>query len=267
MIVINSGKKRAGQEKERRRKHLVLVAGTLLICPKTIWDWFFFHARPIYGWNVIESCLWAPFRPVYCYEIRGSSQGFRVRSTKCCLRSQNAMILIYVLLVFAEAAVVGRGCSTKDKVFYKECETHNYGDSLEKMCFCSFHLCNTSNQLNCPSFWTLTLLVFLLATLAQSGWDPWPSLSFSSRTLIISDATTTHITTTTTQRLRPADHPTSRLLTLAINSSDTSSVRKVTQKQLEKDFDVSISDKDLRKECHYFYYQHQYCSSTVASQR
>ena len=162
---------------------------------------------------------------------------------------------------------MGRGCSTKDKVFYKECETHNYGDSLEKMCFCSFHLCNTSNQLNCPSFWTLTLLVFLLATLAQSGWDPWPSLSFSSRTLIISDATTTHITTTTTQRLRPADHPTSRLLTLAINSSDTSSVRKVTQKQLEKDFDVSISDKDLRKECHYFYYQHQYCSSTVASQR
>ena len=82
---------------------------------------------------------------------------------------------------------MGRGCSTKDKVFYKECETHNYGDSLEKMCFCSFQLCNASNQLNCPSFWTLTLLVFLAtaytATTATTVttqtfywiiWDPWP---------------------------------------------------------------------------------------------
>ena len=69
-----------------------------------------------------------------------------------------------------EAAVVGRGCSTKDKVFYKECETHNYGDSLEKMCFCSFHLCNRSKPLNCPmSLWTLlTLLAFI-----YSCWDPW----------------------------------------------------------------------------------------------
>lgn len=92
-----------------------------------------------------------------------------------------------VLHQYQEAAVVGRGCSTKDKVFYKECETHNYGDSLEKMCFCSFQLCNASNQLNCPSFWTLTLLVFLAtaytATTATTVttqtfywiiWDPWP---------------------------------------------------------------------------------------------
>ena len=90
-------------------------------------------------------------------------------------------------ICITEAAVVGRGCSTKDKVFYKECETHNYGDSLEKMCFCSFQLCNASNQLNCPSFWTLTLLVFLAtaytATTATTVttqtfywiiWDPWP---------------------------------------------------------------------------------------------
>ena len=40
------------------------------------------------------------------------------------------------------AHIVGRGCSTKDKVFYRECETHSYGANLEKMCFCSFELCN-----------------------------------------------------------------------------------------------------------------------------
>ena len=34
-----------------------------------------------------------------------------------------------------EATVIGRGCSTKDKVFYRECETHSYGDTVEKMCF------------------------------------------------------------------------------------------------------------------------------------
>ena len=115
--------------------------------------------------------------------------------------------------------MVGRGCSTKDKVFYKECETHNYGDSLEKMCFCSFHLCNTSNQLNCPSFWTLTLLVFLLATLAQSGWDPWPSLSF--RTLIISDATS---------KSRPLLQKSYQPKTLASHSSDNTKVRKSRMK-------------------------------------
>ena len=40
--------------------------------------------------------------------------------------------------------MIGRGCSTKDKVFYRECETHSYGDSVEKMCFCSFMLCNSA---------------------------------------------------------------------------------------------------------------------------
>ena len=46
-------------------------------------------------------------------------------------------------MLFPERAhIVGRGCSTKDKVFYRECETHSYGANLEKMCFCSFELCN-----------------------------------------------------------------------------------------------------------------------------
>jgi hypothetical protein len=30
----------------------------------------------------------------------------------------------------SEGQVTGRGCSTKDKVFYKECETHSYGDQV-----------------------------------------------------------------------------------------------------------------------------------------
>ena len=29
---------------------------------------------------------------------------------------------------FAEGQVTGHGCSTKDKVFYKEDETHSYGE-------------------------------------------------------------------------------------------------------------------------------------------
>ena len=32
--------------------------------------------------------------------------------------------------LFSEGQVTGRGCSTKDKVFYKECETHSYGDQV-----------------------------------------------------------------------------------------------------------------------------------------
>ena len=49
---------------------------------------------------------------------------------------------INCFLVLFSASVTGRGCSTKDKVFYRECETHSYGDQIEKMCFCSFLLCN-----------------------------------------------------------------------------------------------------------------------------
>ncbi|XP_023328395.1 uncharacterized protein LOC111701369 [Eurytemora carolleeae] len=38
--------------------------------------------------------------------------------------------------------VTGRGCSTKDKVYYKECETNSYGAGTEKFCYCNFYLCN-----------------------------------------------------------------------------------------------------------------------------
>ena len=50
-----------------------------------------------------------------------------------------------LLLLLAEGQVTGRGCSTKDKVFYRECETHQYGEQSERMCFCSFFLCNLSS--------------------------------------------------------------------------------------------------------------------------
>merc|ERR1712141_559933 len=51
-----------------------------------------------------------------------------------------------------EGQVTGRGCSTKDKVFYKECETHSYGEQVEKMCFCSYFLCNKVAELVNPNF-------------------------------------------------------------------------------------------------------------------
>lgn len=67
-------------------------------------------------------------------------------------------------------------------MFYKECETHSYGDNLEKMCFCSFQLCNrsvpqTSGRLNSPVLlWTLTLLSAFAGSYWTMLilWDPWP---------------------------------------------------------------------------------------------
>ena len=45
-------------------------------------------------------------------------------------------------LFYAEGGITGRGCSTKDKVYYKECETNSYGEGTEKFCYCNFYLCN-----------------------------------------------------------------------------------------------------------------------------
>ena len=70
--------------------------------------------------------------------------------------------------LISEAAVVGRGCSTKDKVFYKECETHSYGEQVEKMCFCSYFLCNLSSVLAPPS---CLLLMIIGATLCVLNSD------------------------------------------------------------------------------------------------
>ena len=68
--------------------------------------------------------------------------------------------------------MTGRGCSTKDKVFYKECETHSYGDNTERMCFCSFFLCNgaPANSASAPNAALLAAMV-AAAIAANADWD------------------------------------------------------------------------------------------------
>jgi hypothetical protein len=62
--------------------------------------------------------------------------------------------------------VTGRGCSTKDKVFYKECETHQ-SDQVEIMCFCSYFLCNGSSipTKTAPNVLTFLWFIILVAVL------------------------------------------------------------------------------------------------------
>ena len=95
----------------------------------------------------------------------------------------------------AEGQVTGRGCSTKDKVFYKECETHSYGEQVEKMCFCSYFLCNGGVTLrNPPTFLQLIIGATILCVLSshcqlQLGYyprdttkNPAPQSSFCDNT-------------------------------------------------------------------------------------
>jgi len=63
--------------------------------------------------------------------------------------------------------ITGRGCSTKDKVFFKECETHSFGDSVEKMCFCSFFLCNDATSAAVAS--SSVVLLAVAATVAAAA--------------------------------------------------------------------------------------------------
>lgn len=82
--------------------------------------------------------------------------------------SRRALISELCLSV-AEAAIVGRGCSTKDKVYYRDCETHSYGENLEKMCFCSFDLCNGGATSLHSLFKSQVLLtICLMATLGKN---------------------------------------------------------------------------------------------------
>jgi len=59
-----------------------------------------------------------------------------------------------------KGGITGRGCSTKDKVYYKECETNSYGEGTEKFCYCNFYLCNSSN-----SFGSNQILLSLIAVI------------------------------------------------------------------------------------------------------
>jgi len=66
-----------------------------------------------------------------------------------------------------KGGITGRGCSTKDKVYYKECETNSYGEGTEKFCYCNFYLCNRApaNALSffyalcLPALWLLKALL------------------------------------------------------------------------------------------------------------
>ena len=114
------------------------------------------------------------------------------------------------ILVFSEAAIVARGCSTKDKVFYRECETHSYGANLEKMCFCSFDNCNPATALllkyaaKASNWYNISCLIIVIAiglllsnyqcsisslnlkisdknNLIYFRWNPWPSNKYRSQ--------------------------------------------------------------------------------------
>ena len=40
--------------------------------------------------------------------------------------------------------VSGRGCASKEKLYYVQCENHEMDGLVEKFCYCSFNLCNTA---------------------------------------------------------------------------------------------------------------------------
>ena len=76
----------------------------------------------------------------------------------------------FVSISAGHGHVTGRGCSTKDKVFYKECETHQYGDQIEIMCFCSYFLCNGASipTKNPPNVLTFLWLIIVVAVLNKT---------------------------------------------------------------------------------------------------
>jgi len=54
--------------------------------------------------------------------------------------------------------VAGRGCSTKEKMYYVHCEAHEMEELEEKFCYCSFNYCNTAIN-KTPSCLLLLVLV------------------------------------------------------------------------------------------------------------
>ncbi len=71
--------------------------------------------------------------------------------TKCCccsgggvgawLSQQGEAVLNAVVAV---GEVLGRGCASKEKLYYVQCENHEMDGIVEKFCYCSFNLCNTA---------------------------------------------------------------------------------------------------------------------------
>jgi hypothetical protein len=130
------------------------------------------------GLWLLSGGLWMNAHALRCYtDVEATqitkckeSEGFRT----CFTKYNDSKSDIF------EGQVTGRGCSTKDKVFYKECETHHYGEQVEKMCFCSYFLCNLSSALAPPS---CLLLMIIGATLCVLNSDY--SACLLSRTCLV----------------------------------------------------------------------------------
>ena len=93
-------------------------------------------------------------------------------------------------ICISEAAIVGRGCSTKDKVFYRECETHSYGENLEKMCFCSFDNCNPADGVllkyaaKVSNWYNLCCLLLIIASgYAMSNYQQYSTINSTFQTI------------------------------------------------------------------------------------
>ena len=47
--------------------------------------------------------------------------------------------------------LAGRGCSSKEKLYREHCEVHEMDGMIERFCYCSFNLCNTSTPITAVS--------------------------------------------------------------------------------------------------------------------
>ena len=57
-------------------------------------------------------------------------------------------------------------------MFYRECQTHSYGDSVEKMCFCSFMLCNAAPEAKAAhSTAKCSGLLAICVLIVAAAWD------------------------------------------------------------------------------------------------
>ena len=121
--------------------------------------------------------------------------------------------------------MTGRGCSTKDKVFYKECETHSYGEQVEKMCFCSYYLCNGGVTLrNPPSFLQLIIGATILCVLSshcQLQFGPVPAIAPAPQSSFCDNTNHLRTCTTTSSSSAETDYREARSLQQELSISST----------------------------------------------
>ena len=121
--------------------------------------------------------------------------------------------------------MTGRGCSTKDKVFYKECETHSYGEQVEKMCFCSYFLCNGGVTLrNPPSFLQLIIGATILCVLSshcQLQFGPVPAIAPAPQSSFCDNTNHLRTCTTTSSSSAETDYREARSLQQELSISST----------------------------------------------